>query len=85
MLPCVLDVGTDNEELLESPYYFGLQQKRLKGEEYIAVVDEFIQAVKNRLGFVLSFRFDSKWFPPTENLWNIRGISSCLNQMARDF
>ena len=59
MLPCVLDVGTDNEDLLKSPYYFGLQQKRLKGEEYIAVVDEFIQAVKNRLGFVLSFRFDS--------------------------
>ena len=48
VLPCVLDVGTDNEELRNDKDYFGLQQKRLKGEEYIAVVDEFIQAVKNR-------------------------------------
>ena len=48
VLPCVLDVGTDNQKLLDDPYYFGLQQRRLKGEEYVAVVDEFIQAVKNR-------------------------------------
>jgi malate dehydrogenase (decarboxylating) len=48
VLPCVIDIGTDNEALLSDPYYFGLQRKRLKGEEYIAVIDEFIQAVKNR-------------------------------------
>lgn len=48
VLPCVLDVGTDNKALLSDPYYFGLQRKRLKGEAYVAVVDEFVQAVKNR-------------------------------------
>ena len=48
VLPCVLDVGTDNEELLADPYYFGVNQRRLKGDEYYDVVDEFIQAVKNR-------------------------------------
>lgn len=48
VLPCVLDVGTDNEKLLNDPYYFGLQRKRLKGAEYYEMVDEFIQAVKNR-------------------------------------
>lgn len=48
VLPCVLDVGTDNEALLNDKYYFGLQQPRMKGAEYMAVVDEFIQAVKNR-------------------------------------
>jgi malate dehydrogenase (decarboxylating) len=48
VLPCVLDVGTDNEELLNSPYYFGIQQPRLRGKEYDDFVDEFVQAVKNR-------------------------------------
>jgi malate dehydrogenase (decarboxylating) len=48
VLPCVLDVGTDNEDLLNDPYYFGVNRKRLTGEEYYDVVDEFIQAVKNR-------------------------------------
>mmetsp|Transcript_4762 Transcript_4762/g.12025 ORF Transcript_4762/g.12025 Transcript_4762/m.12025 type:complete len:687 (-) Transcript_4762:44-2104(-) len=48
VLPCVLDVGTNNEALLNDEYYFGLQQKRLTGDAYYAVVDEFIQAVKNR-------------------------------------
>lgn len=48
VLPCVLDVGTDNEELLADPYYFGLPQKRIKGDAFMNIVDEFIQAVKNR-------------------------------------
>ena len=48
VLPCVLDVGTDNQDLLDDPYYFGVHRKRLTGDEYYDVVDEFIQAVKNR-------------------------------------
>ena len=48
VLPCVLDVGTDNEALLDDPYYFGVNRRRLRGDAYYAVVDEFIQAVKNR-------------------------------------
>lgn len=42
VLPVVLDVGTDNEELLNDPFYLGVHKKRLKGKEYYHLVDEFM-------------------------------------------
>jgi malate dehydrogenase (oxaloacetate-decarboxylating) len=52
-LPILLDVGTDNEDLLKSPIYIGWRHHRVRGQEYDDFVDAFVQKVKTRWPHVL--------------------------------
>uniref|UniRef100_A0A0D9WZ24 Malic enzyme n=1 Tax=Leersia perrieri TaxID=77586 RepID=A0A0D9WZ24_9ORYZ len=63
VLPVMIDVGTNNEKLLKDPLYLGLQEHRLEGEEYVAIIDEFMEAVFARWpNVIVQFEdFQSKW------------------------
>lgn len=45
-LPVMLDVGTNNESLLNDPLYNGLEQRRERGEKFDSLLDEFVEAVQ---------------------------------------
>ncbi|HDY92317.1 MAG TPA: NAD-dependent malic enzyme, partial [Pseudoalteromonas sp.] len=52
-LPVMLDVGTNNEKLLNDPMYMGARHKRIAQDEYDEFLDLFIKAVKRRWPNVL--------------------------------
>lgn len=52
-LPVVLDVGTNNPDLLNDPMYMGWRHERVSGAQYEEFVDLFIQAIKRRWPSVL--------------------------------
>jgi malate dehydrogenase (oxaloacetate-decarboxylating) len=52
-LPILLDVGTDNEDRLDSPIYVGWQHHRVRGKEYDDFVDVFVDCVRKRWPHIL--------------------------------
>jgi malate dehydrogenase (oxaloacetate-decarboxylating) len=52
-LPVLLDVGTDNEALLNDPIYIGWEHKRIRGQEYDDFVETFVTAVERRWPHIL--------------------------------
>ncbi|CAM8971923.1 unnamed protein product [Rhodiola kirilowii] len=63
ILPVMLDVGTNNQKLLDDRLYLGLRQPRLEGEEYLSIVDEFMEAAYTRWPkAIVQFEdFQMKW------------------------
>lgn len=45
-LPVTLDVGTENPEALHDPLYIGIRERRLRGEAYDELVDEFVDSTQ---------------------------------------
>ena len=55
-LPVMLDVGTNNEALLNDPLYNGLEQHRERGEKFDSLLDEFIVAAQEHFpGVMIQF------------------------------
>lgn len=66
----MLDVGTDNEGLLNEPLYLGLRQKRVRGEAYQSFIDKFVAAVQ-------------KVFPNTLLQWEDFLKGNAIHQLQR--
>ncbi|CAL9105695.1 malic enzyme [Musa troglodytarum] len=57
-LPITIDVGTNNEQLLNDEFYIGLRQRRAKGQEYDDLLHEFMCAVKQQYGEKVLVQFE---------------------------
>ena len=53
VLPVQIDVGTNNEKLLNDPLYIGWKHKRIEGDEYFHFVEKIVNALKKRYPHVL--------------------------------
>jgi len=58
LVPVVLDVGTNNVELRGSPFYFGVDADRERGEKYDQLVEEFMEASAKRWGKSTLMQFE---------------------------
>jgi len=78
-LPVMLDIGTNNEELLDDPLYLGYPQKRIGGDDYLSIVDEFVDAIQDKFPKAL-IQFEDFLTPNAYSLLNrFRNRILCFN------
>jgi len=58
LVPVMLDVGTNNEELRNNPFYIGIDQERDRTEKYDQLVQEFMTACQRRWGPSVLIQFE---------------------------
>jgi len=78
-LPVMLDVGTNNESLLNDPLYNGLEQRRIRGGKYDELVDEFIEAAEQVFPGVLIQFEDFGNINAFRLLKRYRSLANCFN------
>mmetsp|Transcript_19147 Transcript_19147/g.53619 ORF Transcript_19147/g.53619 Transcript_19147/m.53619 type:complete len:624 (+) Transcript_19147:96-1967(+) len=79
-LPVVIDSGTDNEELLKSPFYVGMRHRRVRGDAYYELLDEFLTAVRQRYGNTTFLHFEDMAHDNASKLLNMyRTEFPCYN------
>ena len=64
VVPVVLDVGTDNEKLLNDPLYVGYRHGRIRGKAYDDFIDAYVTAA-------------TKLFPAAMLHWEDFGSTNC--------
>jgi malate dehydrogenase (oxaloacetate-decarboxylating)(NADP+) len=78
-LPVLIDVGTNNETLLEDDVYIGYPRRRMSGRRYHALVDEFVRAVQKKYPDAL-IQFEDFLTPDAYSLLNTyRDRVLCFN------
>ena len=78
-LPIMLDVGTNNQALLDDPMYMGWRHKRIGQDDYDTFVAEFLAAVKRRWPHVLVQFEDFAQNNAMRLLKKYRGQACCFN------
>ena len=69
-IPVIIDAGTNNEGLLNYPYYIGNRHSRVRGEKYDAFIDEYVKVA-------------TKLFPKAMLHWEDFGISNARRILNR--
>ena len=59
VLPVHIDVGTNNEALLNDSFYLGLKRSRERGSVYDSLIEEFFEASQDKFGKKVLIQFEA--------------------------